>query len=154
MLRNLFQAVQNGEILLEIGLKKPSDCLAYRTVIRCIERIADHSVLIAKRIKFLTSPIDKKTLQSINQLSESALNVFENSIQALTKSDYSLAEKVAAQAAKTVQDEKEVMSNLKESESSSVIKFVLEDIRRMVEYSTDIAEVVINENIRSVISEK
>jgi hypothetical protein len=65
-----------------------------------------------------------------------------------------LAEKVAVQAAKAVQDEKEVMSNLKESESSSIIKFVLEDIRRTVEYSTDIAEVVINENIKSVISEK
>jgi hypothetical protein len=46
------------------------------------------------------------------------------------------------------------MSNLKESTNSSVIKFVLEDIRRTIEYSTDIAEVVINENIRSVISEK
>ena len=154
MLRNLSQAVQNGEILLEIGLKKPSDCLGYRTVIRCIERIADHSVLIAKRIKFLQSPIDKKILQSITQLSNDSLNIFENSIQALTKRDYSLAEKVAVQASKTVKDEKEVISNLKESESSSVIKFVLEDIRRTIEYSTDIAEVVINENIISVILEK
>lgn len=154
MLRNLFQAVQNGEILLEIGLKKPSDCLAYRTVIRCIERIADHSVLIAKRIKYLDSPIDKKTIQAINHLSESALNVFEHSFQALTKNDYILAEKVAVQSSKAVQDEKQVMSNLKDSENSSVVKFILEDIRRTAEYSTDIAEVVINENIRSVISEK
>lgn len=154
MLRNLFQAVQNGEILLEIGLKKPSDCLAYRTVIRCIERIADHSVLIAKRIKYLDSPIDKKTIQAINHLSESALNVFEHSFQALTKNDYVLAEKVAVQSSKAVQDEKQVMSNLKDSENSSVVKFILEDIRRTAEYSTDIAEVVINENIRSVISEK
>ena len=154
MLRNLSQAVQNVEILLEIGLKKPSDCLGYRTVIRCIERIADHSVLIAKRIKFLQSTIDKKILQSITQLSSDSLNIFENSILALTKSDYSLAEKVADQAANAVQNEKEFMSNLKESSNSSVIKFVLEDIRRTIEYSTDIAEVVINENIRSVISEK
>ena len=154
MLRTLSQAVQNGEILLEIGLKKPSDCLGYRTVIRCIERIADHSVLIAKRIKFLQSPIDKKILQSITQLSSDSLNIFENSIVALTKSDYSLAEKVADQAANAVQNEKEFMSNLKESTNSSVIKFVLEDIRRTIEYSTDIAEVVINENIRSVILEK
>jgi len=154
MLRNLFQAVQNGEILLEIGLKKPSDCLAYRTVIRCIERIADHSVLIAKRIKYLDSPINKKTIQAINHLSDSALNVFEHSFQALTKNDYAMAEKVAVQATKAVQDEKEIMSNLRESENASVVKFVLEDIRRIAEYSTDIAEVVINENIRSVISEK
>ena len=154
ILRNLFQAVQSGEILLEIGLKKPSDCLGYRTVIRCIERIADHSVLIAKRIKFLNSPIDKKTFQSINHLSETATNIFENSILALTKNDYSMAEKVALQASKTVQEEKDIISNLKDSDRSPIIKFVLEDIRRIVEYSTDIAEVVINENITSVILEK
>jgi hypothetical protein len=34
-----------------------------------------------------------------------------------------------------------------------VIKFVLEDIRRTAEYSRDIAEVVMDENIQNVISE-
>ena len=36
---------------------------------------------------------------------------------------------------------------------SSVIKFVLEDIRRTAEYSSDIAEAVINETVQDVISE-
>jgi hypothetical protein len=37
---------------------------------------------------------------------------------------------------------------------SSIIKFVLEDIRRTAEYSSDIAEVVINETVQDIISEK
>src|SRR3989344_5071394 len=49
MMRSLNLASQDGRVLLEVGLKKPSDCLGYRTVIKCIERIADHGVLIAKR---------------------------------------------------------------------------------------------------------
>ena len=36
----------------------------------------------------------------------------------------------------------------------SVIKFVLEDIRRTAEYSSDIAEAVINETVQDVTSEK
>ena len=33
-----------------VGLEKPSDCLGYRTAVKCVERIADHGVLIAKKI--------------------------------------------------------------------------------------------------------
>ena len=154
MLRNLSQAIQSQEILSEIGLKKPTDCLGYRTVIRCIERIADHSVLIAKRIKFLQNPIEKKTFVNLSQLSQASLKIFEKAFVALSKNDYFLAEEVAEQAEKDIQNEKDFMASLKEVKNSYVIRFILEDIRRIIEYSKDIAEEVINENIRTIISEK
>ena len=155
MLRNLNLALKDAKAMLEIGLKEPSACLGYRTVIRSIERIADHAALIAKRVKFLESPINKKILDEISKISQDSLLVFENSISALTKRDYLLAEKVATQTAHVVEKEKTLMDSLKESsKNSTVIKFVLEDIRRTAEYSSDIAEVVIDENIQSVISEK
>ena len=47
------------------------------------------------------------------------------------------------------------MSKVKETEKNvSIIRFVLEDLRRIAEYSGDIAEVAIDENIHSVISEE
>ena len=47
------------------------------------------------------------------------------------------------------------MDSLQESARNAiVVKFVLEDIRRIAEYSRDIAEVVMDENISSVITEK
>ena len=50
MRRNLVSAVENESILQDMGLRKPSDCLGYRTVVSRIERIADHACLIAKRV--------------------------------------------------------------------------------------------------------
>jgi len=155
IMRNLTLAVQHEKILREIGLKKPSDCISYRVVVKCIERIADHAVSIAQRIKFLKSTLEPSMLQKISKLSEESLKVFEDSIAALNKRDYALADVVASEACKISQKEKEFTDSLEESKKySSVIKFVLEDIRRTAEYSSDIAEAVINETVQNVISEK
>jgi phosphate uptake regulator len=154
MMRTLIMAIQNASMLYDVGLEQPSDCLNYRIVISRIERISDHAALIAKRIRFLKEPIDPKILKEIEALSTEALNCFESSILALTKKDHLLAEKVAANIASVVEKEKEFMYGLKESKNSTAIKFILEDIRRTAEYSSDIVEVVINETIHNVISEK
>src|SRR5215467_10309153 len=154
ILRNLTLAVENEKVLRDIGLKKPSDCISYRIVVKSIERIADHAVSIASRVKFLKSTLDNTLLQKISRLSEESLKVFEDSIMALNKRDYSLADSVATNACRISEKEKEFTDSLEESKKySSVIKFVLEDIRRTAEYSSDIAEAVINETIQDVISE-
>ncbi|HSB57624.1 MAG TPA: phosphate uptake regulator PhoU [Nitrosopumilaceae archaeon] len=155
IMRNLTLAVQHEKILREIGLKKSSDCLGYRVVVKCVERIADHAVSIAARIKFLKSTLEPAILQKISKLSEESLKVFEDSIASLNKRDYILADMVASEAQKIADKEKEFTDSLEESKKySSIIKFVLEDIRRTAEYSSDIAEAVINETIQDVIAEK
>ena len=155
IMRNLTLAVQYEKILYEIGLKKSSDCLGYRVVVKCVERIADHAVSIAKQVKFLRSTLDLDMLQKISKLSEESLKVFEDSISALNKRDYALADTVASEACKIAEKEKEFTDSLEESKKyGSIIKFVLEDIRRTAEYSSDIAEAVINETVQDVISEK
>lgn len=155
ILRNLTLAVEHEKILRDIGLKKPSDCISYRTVVKSIERIADHAASIADRIKFLKSTLEPALLQKISKLSEESLKVFEDSILALNKRDYTLADTVASNARRISEKEKEFTDSLEESKKySSVIKFVLEDIRRTAEYSSDIAEAVINETVQDVILEK
>ncbi len=155
ILRNLTLAVEHERILRDIGLKKPSDCISYRIVVKSVERIADHAVSIASRVKFLKSMVESSLLQKITKLSEESLKVFEDSFLALNKRDYLLADTVATDACRIAEKEKEFTDNLEESKKySSVIKFVLEDIRRTAEYSSDIAEAVINETVQDVISEK
>jgi phosphate uptake regulator len=154
VMRTLIMAIQNASMLYDVGLEQPSDCLNYRIVISRIERIADHAALIAKRIKFLKEPLDSRILKEIENLSSEALNCFENSIIALTKKDHVLAEKVSSNIVRVVEKEKELMYGMKESKNSTVIKFVLEDIRRTAEYSSDIIEVVVNETIQNVVTEK
>ena len=152
MRRNLVIAIENARILQDMGIAKASDCLGYRTVISRIERIADHAVLIAKRVKFLDNKIERKTLEKIIDISKSALQVFENAITALEKKDYEMAEKVAREVKEVIEKEKNIMSQIKDTtENAGVIRFVLEDIRRTAEYSGDIAEVAIDENIESIV---
>ena len=154
MMRTLIMAIQNASMLYDVGLKRPSDCLNYRTVISRIERIADHAALIAKRIKFLKDPLDSKTLKAIEALSLDALGCFEGAILALGKKDHIMAEKVASNIADVIEKEKNLMYGMNESKNSAAIRFILEDIRRTAEYSSDIVEVIINETIHSMISEK
>lgn len=154
MMRTLIMAIQNASMLYDVGLKRPSDCLNYRIVISRIERIADHAVLIAKRIKFLKVPLDSKTLMEIESLSSDALSCFEGAILALGKKDHVMAEKVASNIADVIEKEKDLTYEMRESKNSAVIRFILEDIRRIAEYSNDIVEVIINETIHNIISEK
>ena len=154
ILRNLTLAVEHERVLRDIGLKKPSDCISYRIVVKSIERVADHAVSIASRIKFLKSMLEPILLQKVTRLSEDSLKVFEDAIAALNKRDYALADMVASTARRIAEKEKEFTDSLEESKKyTSVVKFVLEDIRRTAEYSSDIAEAVINETIQDVISE-
>jgi phosphate uptake regulator len=155
MRRNLVLAVGNENILQDMGLKRPSDCLEYRTIISKIERIGDHASLIAKRIKFIEDAIDPKIIIKIKKLSEKSLEVFEESINAVQNHDFQKGENVAEKVNKVIEEEKEIMSKIKEGEkNSTIIRFVLEDLRRIAEYSSDIAEVAIDENIHSIISEE
>jgi phosphate uptake regulator len=155
MRRNLVLAIGNENILQDMGLKRPSDCLEYRTIISKIERIGDHAGLIAKRIKFIEEKIDPKIITKIKKLSEKSLEVFEESITAVHNHDFQKGENVAEKVYKVIAEEKEIMSKIKEDEkNSTIIRFVLEDLRRIAEYSSDIAEVAIDENIHSIISEE
>ncbi len=153
MRRNLVMSIEDAGILQDMGLKKASDSLGYRTVIGRIERIADRAVLIAKRIKFVDGEIEPRILKKIMAASEQSLQVFKNAITALECRDYEMAERVAGEVRDVVENEKNTMSKVRDStRNSGVIRFILEDIRRTAEYSSDIAEVAIDENIRSIIA--
>lgn len=155
MRRNLVLAVGNESILQDMGLQKPSDCLGYRTIVSRIERIADHASLIAKRVKFIEEKIDPKTIIKIKKLSENSLEVFEKSITAVQEHDFEMAENVAQKVSQVIEDEKQIMNKIKETDkNASIIRFALEDLRRIAEYSSDIAEVAIDDNIQNIISEE
>ncbi len=155
MRRNLVLAIENENILQDMQLRKPSDCLGYRAIVTRIERIADHARLIAKRTKFIEEKIEEKILIKIKNLSEKSINVFEKSITAVQEHDFEKGEKVAEEVSQIIEEEKQIMNKIKETEKNiTIIRFVLEDLRRIAEYSSDIAEVAIDENIQKIISEE
>jgi phosphate uptake regulator len=151
VLRNLVMATQNGRVLREMGLKSPSDCLSYRVAVKSIERVADHACGIAEMSTKLKDKIPKETLQKIEKMSYLALTVLGDSVEALLRRDYQLADKTVDQVEGVHPLEEDALASVEKSRDPASLKLVLEDIRRTAEYASDIAEAALNETIEEVI---
>jgi phosphate uptake regulator len=152
VLRNLIMATKNGRVLREMGLKKPSDCLSYRVAAKSIERVADHASSIADQAMKLKEKIPEQSLQKIDKMSHLALIVLGDSVEALLRRDYQLADKTVDNAENILTLEDDVMTAMEKDRVHDLgnIKLALEDIRRTAEYASDIAEVAINDTIDEV----
>ena len=152
VLRNLVMATKNGRVLREMGLKNPSDCLSYRVAAKSIERVADHASSIADKATKLKEKIPEKSLQKIDKMSHLALTVLGDSVEALLRRDYQLADKTVDNAENILTLEDDVMTAMEKDRVRDLgnIKLALEDIRRTAEYASDIAEVAMNDTIDEV----
>jgi phosphate uptake regulator len=153
IIRQLKMAIQNTRIITEIGLKTPKDCLGYRLITKMVERTADHATNIAKNVQLLKKQLDKEFLQTIQEMNEVAISSFETAIESLFRLDYDLAESVIAKANKIVSLEKKALLSSKETDIEEIanIRLVIESVRRIAEYSMDIAEIVLNMTVETVI---
>ncbi|MEM2849908.1 MAG: phosphate uptake regulator PhoU [Candidatus Bathyarchaeia archaeon] len=154
IIRQLKAAVQNDKILKDIGLSNPRDCLGYRVVVKFVERIADHAARIAESILSMDERLEEFALEKIFEMSSLAKSLFESSIKSLFKRDYLLAEEVVSEAKKMALMEAEVIKTITEKTGRTVspnVRIILESIRRTGEYSSDIAEIVLNLNINQIL---
>jgi phosphate uptake regulator len=153
IIRQLKMAIQNPRIITEIGLKNPKDCLGYRLVTKMVERTADHATNIAKNVQKLNKKLDEEFLRAIQEMNEVAISSFETAIESLFRLDYALAENVIAKANEITSLEKKALLSSKETniEDATNIRLVIESVRRIAEYSMDIAEIVLNMTVETVI---
>jgi phosphate uptake regulator len=63
IIRQLKAAVQSEEVLKDIGLSNPRDCLGYRVIAKAVERIADHAVKIAENVLQMDEKLDDFVLR-------------------------------------------------------------------------------------------
>jgi len=155
IVRLLKLAVQKTRIVKEIGLNNPRECLGYRLIAKSVERTADHATKIAENILNLKEQIDTELLEKINNLSKLAISMFENSIEALFKNDYNLAETTIEKRTNIQKLEKETVlsSQIVKIEEIPNVRLLIESIRRTAEYASDISEVVLNLNVESVLNQ-
>ena len=153
IIRQLKIAIQNPRIITEIGLEKPKDCLGYRLITKMVERTADHATNIAKYVQLLKKRLNDEFLVAIREMNEVAISSFETSIESLFRRDYVLADSVIAKANSIFGLENKVLLSSKETdiEEAANLRLVIESVRRIAEYSMDIAEVVLNMTVESVI---
>lgn len=154
ILRNLVMATQNERVLQEIGLKRTADCLSYRVTVKSIERVADHAVGISIKSLKVKDRIPKEAIQKIEKMSQLSLGVLNDSVEAFLRRDYILADTVVDRAEDIRALEADIISYLDKGNmvhADSEIKLILEDLRRISEHASDIAEAAMNQTIGEVI---
>ncbi len=150
IIRQLKIAIQNEHMLKEMGFRNARDCLGYRLVVKNIERTGDHAAFIAKDVLEFKKPVKKEIVEKIEEMNEFALSVLDDACLALFKEDYVQAEKTIEKTNEIIKYEKRVRDaskSLKDDEEIYRIRRMTENIRRISEYSSDIAEIVLNMNI-------
>lgn len=154
--RILVMALQNTQILEEIGLKRTSDCLGYRIAVKSIERIGDHAAAIAEKCQGIEK-LPPAFLSRLHRMSELALSVFGDSVESLLQRDYELADKTVDRSKEIYRLEEDAIAyalKKKDMPHFDLVRLILEDIRRTAEYASDIAETAINETVDRIIGDK
>ena len=154
IIRQLKIAIQNEHMLKEMGFENARNCLGYRLVVKNIERTGDHAALIAQDLLEFKKGIKKDVLGKIQDMSEFAISVLDDACLALFKEDYIQAEKTIKSSSDIAQYEKKVLDstkNLRDHQEVYRIRRTTENIRRIAEYASDIAEIVLNITIEKTL---
>jgi phosphate uptake regulator len=153
IIRQLKMALRNPKIMREIGLATPRDCLGYRLITKTVERTADHAANIAQNVLRLKNRTDADTLKNVQQMSALAISSFETAIEALFKHDFAMAENVIERSKGIAALETQAVLSSKETEIGELanLRLLIESVRRTAEYASDIAEIVLNLTVESVL---
>ena len=153
IVRQLKMAVNNRSLLEEMELKRPTDCLGYRLVVKNVERVADHAVRIASVIMEMDEPIPPKAYAKIAGLSKMANELYDGSMSALEKLDTAIAHRIIERtdAAQKLEDEimEDVLGAHKSAKAVMEVEVIAHALKRIAEYGSDIAEMAINLSIEN-----
>lgn len=154
IIRQLKTAIQNPRIIKEVGLINARGCLGYRLITKAVERTADHAAKIAESILSLNKPINNEILKNIEEMSALAISMFETAIESLFEWNFNLAESVIRKTKEITFMEKEALLSSKKTEITEIanLRLLIESVRRTAEYASDIAEIVLNLTVESVIT--
>jgi phosphate uptake regulator len=151
LLRQLNIAVRDRSIIQEIGLGSARDCLGYRLVAKSVERVGDHAASIASQAEYL-GPLPDGSVKKVQELAAMSRKIFESSISALLRLDAKLAEDSIGKTEDVIQLEKKISGEILAPRTGgaqvAAVKLMLESIRRVAEYGSDISETAIDLTIQ------
>jgi len=155
IIRQLKWAVQHPPLIEKIGLHQPVECLGYRIITKSVERSADHAARIAHNSTLIQHEIDPALLKDTRTLSDVSLHMMDTALRALFSDNYELAESVLLEKEEASQLEARLVERLLREKMPaselSAYRLISESFRRIGEYATDIAEVVLNLTVRKSI---
>ena len=98
--------------------------------------------------------INEKTYDKLVEMSNYTLELIDNSCLAMFKQDTVEAEETIIRAGKVAKYEKKVLDTMKLSKNQEEVyrvRKIIENLRRIAEYGSDIGEIVLNTNIEKMI---
>jgi phosphate uptake regulator len=147
------------------GFKTSKEFLGYRLVANSIKNIAENAFNIGKNIKSLKRLIDDKLLvlkdsidqeacSQIEDFSSLAEQLFEDSLKSLFSRDYEHADRMISRIESILMLENDLLTLMftKKMDPNllSIYRLVLDNSRRIVEYSREIAEVTLNRTVEEI----
>jgi len=147
IVRQLALALLDIKIMYELGISNPVEAINYRIVVRNLERIADHAVNIAKRIKHM--PEQCMLCQETYELGQRIISTFNNAMDNLYKLGRKKAEEVIRNAQEIVREIEDILlnkillGNISDQEKI-VLTLIYDSLRRITRYSSGIAEATLN----------
>ena len=155
IIRQLKTAIENEHMLGEIGFEHARNCLGYRLVAKNIERTGDHAVHIAQDVIEFGKPIGREAARRIADMADFAVGALDDACLALFKKDYALAEATIKKAAGIAAREAAVLK-VAAGRGDEVyrVRRTAEDVRRVAEYASDIAEIVLNMTVEKSLKKR
>ena len=144
--RQLKASIEDMELAEKIGIRHQQECLEYRLITKIIERIGDHAVKIAINVQKTDSIVDSNN--SIFKMAELSIKLFERSIDSISHEDMQMINKIVVESKDISQLGVSLESLEAENTNNVELNMVLESLRRVAEYSGDIAEVAINMSVK------
>ncbi len=146
--RQLALALLDIRIMHELGITSPVETINYRILARNLERIADHAVNIAYRVR--DRPDDCKYCIDFCNIGDSVIELFNKSMDSIYRLSRRTAEETINKAKMLVEELQQLLShkvlvdNSIASEEKTVLSMVYDSLRRITRYSNGIAEATLN----------
>jgi phosphate uptake regulator len=102
----------------------------------------------------LSKKLDEEIIECLDEMSSIAVSMFETAIEALFRQDYALAESIVEKIKDVISLEKEavISSQKMDIKEAPYLRLIIESIRRTAEYASDIAEIVLNLTVESILA--
>jgi len=130
-----------------MGLLRPTHCLDYRLIVKSIERIADHATNIAQQVIESNEIMDQVLVDRLIEASDKAISILGSVCLSLFKMDPVEAEESIVKA-KEFSIDIDLSAYRMSNSALYKARFVIDNIKRIVEYASDIGELVLNITIR------
>jgi phosphate uptake regulator len=165
VVRQLKYGIEHN-LFKEMEFRSPKEFLGYRIVAKNLENVGDNAVGTAKNILFLKKlindqlltlikPIDEEGYSSVLEFHSFCHHLLDDSLKAFFKRDYHLADEIISMFMSTgLQLEKEavdlLLSKKIDPNAASILRLIIDNSRKTMEYSRDIAEVTLNRTVEEI----